>query len=512
MRIKMNYVTTILSKLGAITSLNLILLILSFVLSAYSHANNPNKQLLTPLQVEQDIMLLKEAYERIHPGYTRYATLDELNLSWSKIIEQAKVNNGMTLADLYLNIQQGLSLIRCDHTKANLPKNIVSRRETEQVYLPFKWRWIENRAIITQVPVNSPFSVNDEVLSIDSKSITEIVKKVRHYTPVDGYTEWTKDAGLGVSYEFMGGAVDHFGDLLWNYKPQANITFVSSDTKIQSVITERVSHSEWLDIVNYKDKNGKALSNNFKDAVHFKLIDKNTALLRIDTFVNYRNTVEPNNIYEPIFREIMEKGINKLILDLRNNGGGSSDATLGLFSNLISKKTKFALDMRVNSLDHQDLTEYLWTWDKRALNPKRIGFSKNDDGTYSLRSFLSDELATIKPAKYAYSGKVIALTSNSNSSASTNLLSILHDQGRVTLIGENTGGSAQGPTAGILFTLRLPASKITSRIPFFRYTNNVENYEHGMGLQADVYAPMTVEALKKGQDPALEAALALKIK
>jgi hypothetical protein len=67
----------------------------------------------------------------------------------------------------------------------------------------------------------------------------------------------------------------------------------------------------------------------------------------------------------------------------------------------------------------------------------------------------------------------------------------------------------QGPTAGLLFTLTLPASKITTRLPFFLTTNTVTLPRQGLGLVPDVMAPMTGEAFIMQQDPALEAAIRL---
>jgi C-terminal processing protease CtpA/Prc len=233
------------------------------------------------------------------------------------------------------------------------------------------------------------------------------------------------------------------------------------------------------------------------------------ACLRIDTFVNYRQPVAPHTIYNPIFKYIKNEKLRILILDLRNNGGGSTDASQGLLANLITQKIPYKLDMYVNTLEFDDLRPHLSSWDEYALNPWRIAFSKNDNGSYSLRSWFTHDLDIVMPAKYAFDGKIIALTSNNNSSGSTNLLSVIHSTGRATLVGEKTGGSAEGPTAGVLFTLKLPESKITTRIPFFQYKNNVNSFTKGMGMLPDIEAPMTVKAFLASKDPAFEAALYL---
>lgn len=469
---------------------------------ARENRSTPENTFLTHVQIESDLALIQKAYRTLHPGYTRYTSQQQFDKAWAEIKQRSDSQGGMTQNQFYLAIQKVLVMIRCDHTKANLPKNVADYRDTKPVYLPFRWDWIEQRAFVKVPDQDNKLSIFDEILAIDGRSIIDVVNEVIDYIPFDGVTEWSRLSGVSESLEFKGGAVDHFGALLRDVKPTTRLTVKRADSgKVEMLEMDRIDHEQWRELGDEKVRN-------FRDAITFERIGADTAYLRIDTFVNYRTPVKPDSLYRPIFEALRKEGRNKLIVDLRKNGGGSSDASFGLMSYLIDKKLQFKTDMRVNTLAFDDLTEHLWTWDKRAINPNRLGFSKNDDGSYSLRSWVTDELDTIKPQKFAFKGKIVALTSHSNSSGSTNLLSVLKSEGRITTIGEKTGGSAEGVTAGVLFTLTLPESNITTRIPFFRYTNNVNDFELGMGLKPDVEAPMTADAYLAKQDPALGAALA----
>ena len=165
-------------------------------------------------------------------------------------------------------------------------------------------------------------------------------------------------------------------------------------------------------------------------------------------------------------------------------------------------------DVRVKTLNIDGLRDHLWTWDSRALNPNPLGFTKNDDGTYSMRRLANDNLKALKPDKTAFKGKLIILTSSANSSASTHLMSFLKGQNPdAVLIGEQTGGSAQGATAGLLFTLTLPESGIKMRIPMLQQFINVDSFEHGYGMSPDVEVNMTAADFLSGRDPAYERAL-----
>lgn len=479
---------------------------------ANNEFNQAAKQQLSLAQVEQDVALLKEAYSRLHPAYSRYTTELEMDAAWQAISEEAAAKNGLNLGEFYLAIQKALTHIKCDHTKANLPKSVKKDRNEQPLYLPFTWEWIDNTAIVTSATEASGLQRYDEIISIDSEPISQLVAKVIDYVPNDGYTNWSRYSGVASSKEFMGGALDHFGSLLWNVQPRVDVvirrsSFAADKSASPSLIelnASRINHKQWSGLPANNE-----VASDFKDAVDFKIIDANTAYLGISTFVNYRNPVDPQDIYEPIFKQIQNERISTLILDLRENGGGSTDASQGLLANLITSKMQFKTDMRVNTLSFEDLRPYLWTWDKRALDPWRIGFSKNEDGTFSLRSWVTDDLDKVKPAKYSFNGKVIALTSRNNSSASTNLLSVINGLGRTTLVGEKTGGSAEGPSAGLIFTLNLPASKITTRIPFFLQKNNVTTFDKGMGLTPDVKVNPSAQDFSEQTDIILEKALLL---
>lgn len=462
------------------------------------------EQVLTPQQITQDVNLLADAYSRLHPGYTRYTSAQELSSAWQEIKEDATANNGMKLSDFYLQIQKTLTLIKCDHTKANLPKAMSTERDQTNVYLPFKWTWLEGRAFVTIPDAKANLQVFDEIISINGETIGSIVEQVQQYIPYDGDTIWSRNSGISDSKEFKGGAVDHFGALLGPVLEQATLVVKRNSGEQKNITLQRINYKEWDALAS-----SKTTAANFKDALTFKRINENTAYLSIDTFVNYRHPVEPQSVYQPIFKAIKEEGINTLILDLRNNGGGSTDASQGLLANLITEDMAYKVDMFTNTLSFKDLRPYLSTWEKSALDPWRLAFSKNDNGTFSLRSWFTDDLDTIEPSDYAFGGKIIALTSNNNSSGSTNLLSVIHATGRATLVGEKTGGSAEGVTAGVLFTLSLPASKITTRIPYFQFKNNVKHFTKGLGLTPEIEAPMTVSAFLANADPAYTAALAL---
>ncbi len=472
--------------------------------SASERALGPELKRLSHDQVTSDVALARETYERIHPGYDRYTSEENLNAGWENILDQSKTNGGLTVGELYLALTRILVEIRCDHTKAELPKSLARDRNVTPVYLPFHWDVIEGRAFIRKAAENLPVATGDELLAIDGRPVAEIFEEIRPFIPVDGYTDFVRDLSLSYSNELMGGAVDHFGALLYDIRPSAQLTVRSPSGETRQISVSRVTFDE----LNAIDT-GTVRRPNFADAVTFERIGENAAYLRVDTFVNYRKPVDPSDIFVPIFKALRKEQRDHLILDLRNNGGGSTEPMRELFAHLTTEKARLVRDTRASTLDFDGLRDHLWTWDSSALNPNPRMFNQNDDGSYSLKSKRNEETRLIKPARNSFKGQIYALSSHSNSSGSAILLAKLRDMNRAIIVGEETGGSAEGPTAGIIFTLTLPESGIRTRVPGLRSYNDIAAFDHGKGIRPDVSADVTVSSYLNGEDPALDAARAL---
>ncbi|MGB6230377.1 MAG: S41 family peptidase [Litorimonas sp.] len=457
---------------------------------------------LSPAQVRDDVALARGAYEDIHPGYTRFADKAELDAAWDGIVARAEAQGSLSESEFYLAVSETLALIRCDHTKAELSRAMKKNRKTAPVYLPLRWTVVENRAVILDAPDGGPVMAGDEILSIDGRTVAELQAALHRYIPVDGYNDHVREEGMAASLELMGGAVDHFGALLWDVPAQAVLELESADGQRRTATLDRVGHDDWT-AINVSDS-----GLNFPDSVSLTPVGSRGAVLRIDTFVNYRNPVDPDTIYAPIFERLRAEGRDRLVLDLRRNGGGSTDASQGLFAYLIDAPRRLSTAQIMRTLDHSAYEDHISTWDKRAINPNRLGFRKTETGEYALRGRFSDDTDRIKPARGAFDGELTVLTGRSNSSASTTLISGLRAARDVTLIGERTGGNPAGPTAGSIFFLKLPESGLTLRLPIFRYVNNSGDVVDGVGLDPDIDAPTTVESLRAGTDPALDAAIA----
>jgi C-terminal processing protease CtpA/Prc len=230
-----------------------------------------------------------------------------------------------------------------------------------------------------------------------------------------------------------------------------------------------------------------------------------TALLRVNTFVNYREPVDPVEAYAALFRRVSAAGARRLVIDLRENGGGSDDAALALLRFVTDTPLVLWRPSWLKAVRYGDLPRYVQTWgDASALfEPPLERFTRTGDGWYEERA--ADQAAT--PAADRFRGPVTVLIGPRMASGATMVAAALRDAGRVRLVGEPTGGSAEGGTAGQIFFVKLPASGITVRVPVKRVRTAVRAFRPGYGVFPDVAVTPTLDDFLAGRDPVLEAAL-----
>ncbi len=457
--------------------------------------------------VQADLALARETLERLHPGYDRYTSTAALDQMWRQL--DRSLDEQVEFNEVYLGLSRILAAIRCDHTKAELPKDIEQARESAPLYLPFRFRLFNtdgaSRMYVSE-PGNTTLERGDEVLTIDGTPVQDRLAAVAPYIPVDGFTDHVKSVVLASSNEFLGSGFDHFDPLLNDTPAEVMVKARTSDGKIRTITRPRIGYAAFRDLTS-----DKRWGKNFSDpgAARIEFPAEKVAVLSVDTFVNYRKPAEPGAIYGPLFRQAAERNVETMILDLRRNGGGSTDAQLGLVARLITRPTLGARDIRVKTIDLDGLRENLDTWEKAALNPKPAMFTRRDDGWWSVKPEFGGVGGPLKPDPDAFGGRLIVLTSRSNSSGSTSFVSVMQATGRATLVGEPTGGSQEGPTAGIIFFLSLPNTGIVVRVPYQLTEQVTENPVYGRGFDPDIEAPETYESWLAGRDPALEAAISL---
>lgn len=452
---------------------------------------------LTPEAARADVALLRRALEEIHPGTTRYASADELARAFDEL--DARSAAGLTSAALYLELSRVVGLVRCGHSRVEGPPALERHRAEHATHLPFAFRWLEGRMIVTRAADGAVgLARGDEVVALDGVPVARLVTELGPLMPLDGRTDAARASRLDTPYEWEDCGLDHYLPLVHGFRARFELTVRGADGKERALTVPAVTSVQARSL-------RPAPSADFARAVSARDLDATTALLTVETFVNYRQPVEPERVYRPYFAGFLERGIEHLVVDLRANGGGSDDAAWALARFLAREPfTTRARPPRQKRLRYGDLVPHLETWESNAFELPEELFTRLPDGWFEHREPPETPLT---PHELAFPGRITVLTGPFNASGVTMLLAVLREHAELRLVGEPTAGSAEGPTAGLIFFLTLPASGIRVNVPVLSQRTSATRFEPGLGVTPDVLVPETVADLLAGRDAALARAL-----
>lgn len=462
---------------------------------------------LSPAAIREDLALLRRALELIHPGLYRHTPKPEMDRRFREL--GVALPGAGTDLEVYRQISAFLAGIRCNHTKAEQPEAVEAWRTVNPGHLPFRFRLLEGRMIVlSSDPAQPALARGSEVLRINGRSIPELVATLGAYVPIDGDTVWARATGLADDGDLMGSDFDHFYPYVYGLRERFELDVRGPEGRgVRRTVLRPMTFREWRKLPNQ----GTGYRANFSDTTTWRLVDPEVALLTIPTFVNYRKPVNPTAFYGDIFRAINASGARRLIVDLRENGGGSSDATYTLADFLLDKPYVWNRAIRLKATRYGDLPKYISSWgDTDALfNSPLDRFLAQPDGSSDWQPPEEpDELLPRRPSDDRFQGPVTILTSPFNGSGSTMLIAKLRDEGQVRLVGGRSGGRGDGPTAGRLFNLNLPNSGFAVRIPNALNAMQVERFEPRGGVTPDILIEPTIADLRQGRDGVLETALA----
>jgi carboxyl-terminal processing protease len=206
--------------------------------------------------------------------------------------------------------------------------------------------------------------------------------------------------------------------------------------------------------------------------LEFRLLESGVAYVAANTFGSDAVVKE----FDKVFLQIL--GTKGLIIDVRNNGGGSSDIGYALIARLIDKPITQTSVWRTR--DYRPVF--------RAWNRPMPLFEGGDSGVVEPRG------------ERPFAGPVTVLIGPNTYSAAEDFLVPLKMAGRAKLVGTATGGSTGQPLIVEVYGAYARICTKWDRMP-----DGTEFV--GVGVQPDVRVEPTREAIASGRDVVLERAI-----
>jgi len=237
--------------------------------------------------------------------------------------------------------------------------------------------------------------------------------------------------------------------------------------------------------------------------------DSSIAYLRIRSFKGWYKWSK--RFYRETFAAIDSIGCKHLILDLKDNTGGSLKEIGELYGFLANENFTFLNPMETKT--RLIGTSAMWSGDPTffgaffksigtpiALTVDMVRSKKENGRIYYKSKFIKER----EPKEDAFKGEIFVLTNGLSFSASSILSTNLHGSNRATFIGEETGGAYNGTVAGIYQTKYLPNSKLFLPLWMMNIDAPYKTEPNGYGIQPDVIVTPKLEDLIKGKDTVLE--------
>ncbi|GAA0531122.1 C-terminal processing protease CtpA/Prc [Rhizomicrobium palustre] len=238
-----------------------------------------------------------------------------------------------------------------------------------------------------------------------------------------------------------------------------------------------------------------------------------TAYLNVPTFSNSRLPAAGANFPDAIhavFVQLEQRGVTDLILDLRENEGGSEPNESILFSYLVEKRVhKYAAveargrHIAVTSLSGKHFETDVFEDDEsqeRAIQGGRI--TRRNTPPYGLMS----RWKTFSPI---FHGRLVVLAGGNTFSGGAELSSLLYHSRRGVFVGEEVGGTDEGNTSGYRWSIELPNSKMKLTIPLLQFRMAWTSPWRGHGVMPDCPVPPEVLHFGEQRDHAWQVAAAL---
>lgn len=369
-------------------------------------------------------------------------------IAFTNLVERQKekINEGMTYSEFIWLLSPIIASIGCEHSHLN-----VFNQEDEmlpvELRFPIEAELVNTKLLVTNPRINNKsVALGNSITSINGKPMKEIIEDVFKHIASNGHS-------ISLKRKVFSAYITSYIPYYFKFPKSFTITIENSTKKI---------HLSQLTSFKYEQVNNER---------SFEILeDKKTAKLFIPSF-NYYGGKRLRNyktFIDNSFRELKDKGIDNLIIDVRRNGGGCSCAAIYLLQYIAQKPFRY--------------------FDKTSQLPGN-----------------KSEADIKKPLDNHFKGKTYILINGFNTSTTGHFLSIVKDQNIATLIGEESGASfyANGATRNHLGTNTAVVYNISTKTFF----TTAKNLPRNKGILPDYFVYKSTKDIRDNNDAQIEFVL-----
>lgn len=443
--------------------------------------------------LREDLRILWTVLDEGHGGLERYTPRETLKKSFDDAANQ--LTAPLTEIEFYRNLLPLIAGIKDGHTWLSLSSATRADLLARPVLFPFELRFIGERTYLFR-NLSGVREIRDgtEIQAINGMPMAEIRQKLLFYVPCDAgilsrrLRLLENPNTFGLYFAVVFGSPESF-----------RLRFQSRIDKNEEEATVPGINGPDLD---------RTLRERYPETAFRKPLYElgyrgATAVITIRGFGDDRGagSVPYPEFIRRTFRELDEKKIETLIIDVRGNGGGADEYGRLLFAHFMDQPFLYyrALEMKKN---RYDLFKYTpagrenWPGDT---------VRKNARGWYDVLTH--PNVGTMKPEEPRFMGRACILIDGLSFSTTGESTSLFHFHKKAVFLGEECGAGYYGNTSGSTAAVTLPKTGLQLRIPLILYTLAVEGYPKDSGIVPDISVAPSLEDLLAGRDVVMERAL-----
>lgn len=470
---------------------------------------------LTIQEARQDIDWLQKSLEYVHPRlykYTEKVTLDgAFNNARSRIDNSKEDISGL---DFLSEVSKINAQVNCGHLYT-IPQFELREEILRKKVMPFYVKVVQGELYIVNDCSKKKGKLNGaKVLSINSKSTSEILQEVRLGISADGHIQSRKNRLMERYFYYAFHGFDLYYHLHIDRSEKFRIEYhMSGDDEVHRIDLEGIGIEERSGLLNeIYDKDEQVWQNTPSPRFELNQAENYAVLTLSRSFYNKAIDPDFDLFLKNSFQELKDKGIANLIVDLRNNEGGSEHQQMELISYLYDKPFKLYQNIYLSHLDYRPLKEVIIERDLKDLL-----FNNDDEYMRKISSDLwvnnyrySKNLNFQEPKENVFNGKLLVLINGITFSSAADLAADIRKTTDATFIGEETGGVFEGPTGGNTIVVQLPNSKIMVRIsPNIHIGYMYKKHPIGRGVLPDHEITYSIDDILAGIDLELQKAVEL---
>ena len=469
------------------------LFVLSILFSCQSVKKN-NAFLDQKIPVDElryDVDYAYQKLQKFHPNLYWYISKEELDHKFDSL--KTTVSQPMTPNQFFFRLAPVIASINEGHLRLrSVPKRYSKSEQKEfkkkkPLFALMDYKIIDDRIFIKENKENlGDIKAGTEILKINDENVSDLVRKYKKLYSSDGENKTFQKYFINLTffnyYTLENGYLDSV-----KLKTVCDNVINDVQLKRQKKNTKEVTEEKILPKVtaDQKIQDYDVASKSYNRSFKFLKSDSSVAYIKIKSF----SATYAKKFYDKTFRKIKNAKSEYLIIDVRDNLGGSLSEINTLYAYLSDKKftlikspemTSKTSGMHQNYFRGQSIfTGILSAPGYPFFLAGNYFLSSKKDKKYYFREFASKPT---KPKDNAFKGKIYVLVNGASFSASSIISAKLKYEKRAVIVGEETGGANDGTVAGVNNTVILPNSHLTLPIGLFLIRPNIEFENKSRGV------------------------------